>query len=101
MYHCNFTLDILNYLKYAVPQEVQGNEDPCTVCTSQCNFLQVCMSLSKKKAIHILSVTEDKIIPLKEIPLPEAPLHMVRMTICLNLILVEWFKSVFCSFDLL
>ncbi|XP_068709576.1 transforming growth factor-beta receptor-associated protein 1-like isoform X2 [Montipora foliosa] len=38
--------------------------------------VEVCMSLSKKKAVHILSVTEDKIIPLKEIPLPEPPLHM-------------------------
>ena len=35
------------------------------------------MALSRKKAVHILSVTEDKIIPLKEIPLPEPPLHMV------------------------
>ena len=35
------------------------------------------MALSKKKAIHILSVTEDKIVPLKEIPLPEPPLYMV------------------------
>lgn len=38
--------------------------------------VEVCIALSKKKAIHILSVTEDKIIPLKEIPLPEPPLHM-------------------------
>ena len=36
------------------------------------------MTLSRKKAVHILSVTEDKIIPLKEIQLPETPLHMVR-----------------------
>ena len=42
------------------------------------NF-QVCMSLSKKKAIHILSVTEDRITLLKEIPLPEPPLHMVMI----------------------
>lgn len=35
------------------------------------------MALSKKRAVHILSVTEDKIIPLKEIQLPEPPLHMV------------------------
>lgn len=41
-------------------------------------YLQVCMTLSRKKAVHILSVTEDKIIPLKEIQLPETPLHMVR-----------------------
>ena len=45
--------------------------------------LQVCMALSKKKAVHILSVTEDKIIPLKEIPLPEPPLHMVSVNIFL------------------
>nr|XP_058955595.1 transforming growth factor-beta receptor-associated protein 1-like [Pocillopora verrucosa] len=38
--------------------------------------VEVCMSLSKKKAIHILSVTEDRITLLKEIPLPEPPLHM-------------------------
>jgi len=38
----------------------------------------VCMAISKKKAIHVLSVTEDRIIPLKEISLPEPPLHMVR-----------------------
>lgn len=37
------------------------------------------MSLSKKKAIHILSVTEDRITLLKEIPLPEPPLHMVMI----------------------
>ena len=43
-----------------------------------CKF-QVCMSLSKKKAIHILSVTEDRITLLKEIPLPEPPLHMVMI----------------------
>ena len=43
-----------------------------------CN-LQVCMSLSKKKAIHILSVTEDRITLLKEIPLPEPPLQMVMI----------------------
>ena len=46
---------------------------------SQLWNLQVCIALSKKKAIHILSVTEDKIIPLKEIPLPDPPLHMVRI----------------------
>lgn len=38
--------------------------------------VEVCMALSKKRAVHILSVTEDKIIPLKEIQLPEPPLHM-------------------------
>ena len=37
------------------------------------------MSLSKKKAIYILSVTEDRITLLKEIPLPEPPLHMVMI----------------------
>ncbi|CAH3015531.1 unnamed protein product, partial [Porites evermanni] len=36
--------------------------------------VEVCMALSKKRAVHILSVTEDKIIPLKEIQLPEPPL---------------------------
>ena len=39
------------------------------------------MALSKKKAVHILSITEDKITTLKEIPLPEPPLHMV--SVCL------------------
>ena len=39
------------------------------------------MAISKKKAIHVLSVTEDRIIPLKEISLPEPPLHMVRAII--------------------
>ncbi|XP_067054728.1 transforming growth factor-beta receptor-associated protein 1-like [Acropora muricata] len=38
--------------------------------------VEVCMAISKKKAIHVLSVTEDRIIPLKEISLPEPPLHM-------------------------
>ncbi|KAJ7372446.1 transforming growth factor, beta receptor associated protein 1 [Desmophyllum pertusum] len=38
--------------------------------------VEVCMALSKKKAVHILSITEDKITTLKEIPLPEPPLHM-------------------------
>ena len=64
---------------------------------------QVCMAISKKKAIHVLSVTEDRIIPLKEISLPEPPLHMVREIIIkfnrnntiwhINFFLLEWLKS--------
>ena len=60
-----------------------GNKALRVLSVESCNYtqmyLQVCMTLSKKKAVHILSVTEDKIIPLKEIPLPETPLHMVRV----------------------
>ena len=58
------------------------------------------MAISKKKAIHILSVTEDRIVPLKEISLPEPPLHMVRekndeIILEYNYIFSSWVIEVF------
>ena len=36
------------------------------------------MAFGKRKSIQIFCIAEDTIVPMKEIPLPEPPLLMVR-----------------------
>ncbi len=40
-------------------------------------FSQVCVG-TKKKAIHIVMITEDNVYPTKDISLSESPVHLVR-----------------------
>ncbi|EDO42369.1 predicted protein [Nematostella vectensis] len=38
--------------------------------------VEIYISIGRKKSIHIYSVAEDKIIPIREISLPDPPIHM-------------------------
>ncbi|KXJ14522.1 Transforming growth factor-beta receptor-associated protein 1 [Exaiptasia diaphana] len=62
--------DKLKGVNFIAKNDNPNNFDPFTV--------EVCISMSRKRVIQIVSVTENKIIPLKEIQLSEPPMIMKK-----------------------
>ncbi|XP_031565710.1 transforming growth factor-beta receptor-associated protein 1-like [Actinia tenebrosa] len=60
--------DKLKGVNFIAKNENPNNFDPFAV--------EICISIARKKSIQIVSVTENKIIPLKEITLAEPPFFM-------------------------